>query len=204
MTLVVQDETGLVDGANAYIDRVYFKEYHDARGNDYSAFSDPQIDASIVRATDYQDQRFQFIGVKANPSGQTTEWPRIAGTSLAQPWLSFDLVNSPVVLAVVGSNTVLRGPSGEEITGIPDAVKKATAEYAFRALSISLFEDAPAPSGGVAIESITQKVDVIEQSIKYSGGGQVGVGTFVMPSFPSADMLLVRAGLVMAGRTLYR
>lgn len=203
MTVTVQDDTGLVDGANAYIDLVFFKAYHDARGHDYSAHTDPQIEAGIVLSTDYLDTRFQFRGIKLNLSGQSTEWPRRSGSAITMPWLNIDLLQSPIVIATTGNSTLLMGPNGEEISGIPDALEKACAEYALRALAASLFTDAPAPAGGRDIAEITQKVDVIEQSVKYTGGSGPN-GTFVIPGYPAADLLLVRAGLIEAGRTLYR
>ena len=204
MAVTVQDDEGQVADANAYIAQAFFITYCAARGYDHSAYSSDQLDAAIIRATDYLDTRFRFRGVKLNTTGQTTEWPRKAGAALTQPWLNIDLLTSPVLIASVGQDGTLIGPNGESIEGIPDALEKACAEYAFRALSASLFQDAPAPSGGVAIDEIEQTVDVISQRIKYSNGGQATSGGYVLPAFPLADNMLARAGLIETGRQIYR
>lgn len=204
MALTPQDETGLVEGANAYITLAFFKSYHDDRGNDYSAYTDPNMNTAIVRATDYLDTRFRFRGIKLNDADQTTEWPRRAGSAVTQPWLNVDLITSPVLIVTAGATSDLIGPNGESLTGIPDALMKASAEYALRALASSLFQDAPAPSGGVAVEEIEQTVDVISQRIKYANGGQATTGGYVLPAYPLADTMLARAGLIETGRQVYR
>lgn len=204
MALVVQTDEGQEAGANAYITRAFFIDYHVARGNDHSAYSDDQLDASIVRATDYLDTRFRFRGVKLNETDQTTEWPRKAGSALTQPWLNVELITSPVLIVSAGQSGALVGPNGESITGIPEALKKACAEYALRALASPLFQDAPAPSGGVAIEEIEQTVDVLSQRIKYANGGQATSGGYVLPAYPLADSMLARAGLIESGRVIFR
>lgn len=73
--LVVQDELGSQTEANAYIDLVFFKSYHNIRGNDYHSYDDFEIKRAIVRATDYVDVRFNFISTKLTEA-QNTYWPR--------------------------------------------------------------------------------------------------------------------------------
>jgi len=156
-----------VANANAYDTLAAFKQYHDDRGGDYSAYTDPQIQTAIVRATQYVDSRFLFPGVKLNPEDaavyQTTEWPR---------------------------NYVYR--DGVQVEGIPLALKSAVHEYAFRALSIPLLQDAPAPSGGRLVNKLREKVDVIETETEYAASTG---GAAVMPAYPAADFILLRAGL---------
>jgi hypothetical protein len=91
---------------------------------------------------------------------------------------------------------------GFDVTGIPVALKNATIEYALRAMTAPLFRDAPAPDGGRIIDAITQKVDVIEQAITYAPS--TGNGSFVMPAYPPADLMLQRAGLITTGRVIVR
>lgn len=76
MGLTVQDSNGSVAGANAYITVEEFKTYHTDRGNAFSSFTDPQIASAIIRATDYLDQRFNFVGKRLQGRNQSTEWPR--------------------------------------------------------------------------------------------------------------------------------
>lgn len=203
ITVVPQSADGNVADANSYITAAYFTTYHTNRGNDVSAYTADQIAAAIIKAWDYLDTRFSFRGVKLVTDGtQTTEWPRKSANNTTRFYdYSF---NVPIVYIGDTTNIALVGPNGETIEGIPESLKKAQAEYSFRALTASLFEDAPAPSGGYPIESLSQKVDVIEQSFKYGAGGGGTIGGFVMPAYPAADLLLVRAGLIVSGRTLVR
>jgi hypothetical protein len=312
MTLSVQNSTGTVSGANAYITLAAFKAYHDARGNAYSTFTDPQIAAAIVRATDFLDTRFTYRGTKqphgvpaggtltaagqfsdgetvtigdavytfravpslandiriggsldaslaniakaidgtgaagtdygaeTQPHGsvaatstsntldlvavqggvggntiattttagqatwggatlsggmaQTTEWPRMAGTDVLPS--VFDDFASPILLDVLtGTVILLVGPDGLQIDGIPPAVERACAEYALRALSAPLFQDAPAPEGGNFLKEHDVTVDVISEHTKYE---QMQSGSFAMPAFPQADLWLARAGLLIS------
>jgi hypothetical protein len=172
VALVVQSDDGTVIGANAYPTVAEFKAYHDARGNVYIA-DDALIAQAIIRATDYVDQRFQFRSTKLLQV-QFTAFPRVKFPDL----------------------------DGFDVTGIPTALKNAVNEYALRALSEPLFQDAPAPEGGRVIDAITQKVDVIEQAITFAPS--LGNGFFVMPAYPPADLMLARAGLITSGRTLTR
>lgn len=77
MTLVVQDDTGTVVGANGYIDEAYLVAFQADRGVTVTATS-PEQQAAIVRATDYMDGRFgrRFVGCKTTLE-QTTAWPRV-------------------------------------------------------------------------------------------------------------------------------
>lgn len=142
--------------------------------------------------------------LEGGASAQTTEWPRKAGSDTNLAFIStLDtgvLLLDPVTFAL-DVNTNLIGPDGQDIVGIPAALKRACAEYSLRALSILLFEDAPAPEGGRLLDEESVTVDVISQSKKYHSPQS---GAFVMPAYPAADLLLARAGLIMAGRTLMR
>lgn len=137
---------------------------------------------------------------------QKTEFPRMAGSEIIMPWFDINFL-TPMsdVNLLTGTFVALVGPDGNDIIGIPTALKRATAEYSLRALAAGLFVDAPAPSAGPMpgrlIDSYTVKIDVIEESTKYSPPQS---GAFVMPAYPAADLLLARAGLIEAGRTLVR
>lgn len=137
---------------------------------------------------------------------QETEWPRKAGTdqnmAMIQTIDTAGFFLTPVTIALEDDvTTSLVDPNGNDITGIPTALKRACAEYAFRALTIPLFQDAPAPDGGRLIEEQHVQVDVIRQSLKFASPQS---GVMVMPAFPAADLLLVRAGLIASGRSLMR
>lgn len=181
MTFNLQDDTGSVAGANAYIDVAYFKDYHGTRGraDEYGAATDQQIQAAIVMATGYLDGRFQFVGWRQQLGTQTTQWPR------------YSAVDNDYVY----------------VTGIPSEVKDATAEYAMRALpglvvtptANTLNPDPEVSDTGAYVEESIVKVGPIEEAIRYSGGGQ-----YRFPPYPFADMILKKRGLVISGRELVR
>lgn len=143
MALIVQDNTGAVAGANAYISVEEFKAYHTDRGNSFAGFADHQIEAAIIRATDYLDQRFNFVGKKRLGRNQTTEWPRM--------------------------NVYDRDRS--YVNGIPVEVKEATAEYALRALNQELNPDPERDPSGRPVHSKSEQVGPISESVTYAYGG---------------------------------
>ena len=144
MALIVQDDAGAVSGANAYISLVAFKAYHNARGNNYLAYTDTEIENAIIRSTDYVDIRFNFIGSKLNARDQLTQWPR--------------------------SSALDR--DGWYVTGIPLEIKDAIAEYAFRALSSLLIPDPVTDKTGREVESTEIKAGPITKKVSYIGRGQ--------------------------------
>jgi hypothetical protein len=170
MTLNVQNDTGSTVDANAYPTLAFFKAYHDDRGNTYSAYADAVIEKAIVRATDYLDGRFDFVGYRRTAE-QTTEWPR------GDAW----------------------DKDRRLVTGIPLAVKRATCEYALRALATSLLADPTQDATGAVVQSKSEAVGTIKTQTDYVAGA-----AFVLPKYPAADALLARAGLIRSGRTIVR
>lgn len=168
MSLVVQNDEGTAEGANAYLSVADFKAYHDDRGNDYSGSDDAAIGAAIIKATDYVDGRFRYVGRKANGFAQSTEWPRLE---------AYD-------------------PDDDSIDGVPTAVKEACAEYAFRALSAELAPDPEQSATGVRVQSTTTKVGVIEESITYAGDGATLGPSYPMADMKLRRAGLVRSSLV--------
>ena len=110
---------------------------------------------------------------------------------------------SPFIVVGVPTNDpiLLVDPNGATIVGVPQAVKNAQAEYALRAINVGLYQDAPAPAGGRLIDAISNEVDVIKQSITYA---DMLPGAVVLPAIPQADLMLVRAGLVVPSRIIQR
>lgn len=176
MALVLQNDTGSVPNANAYIDVAFFKAYHDDRGNDYTTVppaTDDDLAKKIIIATDYVDTRFRYIGCRLIGRQQATEWPRQS---------AYDLDRYAVI-------------------GIPMEVKEATAEYALRALMGDgpLNPDPSRDESGAAIQSKSEQVGPIQESVTYVGGA-----TVTMPKYPAADQKLRKSGLVLNGGTLLR
>lgn len=173
--LVLQDDTGTVPGANAYVDLTFFKSYHDSRNQSYvdpntsAPFADDQIAGAIVRATDYIDKRFAFIGWRRY-TNQPTAWPR---------WDAVDI-------------------NDRFLKGIPIGVQQATAEYALRALSLTLVTDPTRDPSGRPLRSVTTKVGPVEIQTYFEAEG------FEMPRYPAADRILTSWGLVVRGGTIQR
>jgi hypothetical protein len=84
------------------------------------------------------------------------------------------------------------------IHGIPQAVKDACAEYAHRALSTTLLADPSREDNGQQVSMKSETVGPITETTQYSGSG------FQLPRYPTADMILTQAGLVVVGNTVVR
>lgn len=142
MAFTLQTDAGNVPGANAYIDAAYFKSYHKDRGNDYTAGTS-EIQQAIVRASDYLDYRFAYVGERLR-STQTTEWPRNGAIDADR----------------------------ESVNGIPEEMKEACAEYAFLDLSGTTLMPTPTrDTSGRAVKSQTKKVGPITKTVEFAGGG---------------------------------
>lgn len=227
VNLVVQDDAGDIANANGYIAVADFATYCANRLYVIASFTSDQQSAAIIMATDYLDTRFTFKGVQkaavlqpidpttGAPFVQTTQWPRAAGNTETMQWWDVEFATSigtsPFGTANIGEPVQfvpLSDPNGNPIIGIPQAVKDATCEYAFRVLlnigggtGGSLFQDAPAPDGGWLIRQQDVQVDVIRQNLIYEPRQP---GAFAMPAYPPADLKLARAGLIVTGRELFR
>lgn len=76
MAFVVEDGT-IVAGATSYITRAQADSYHDDRGNSaWADASDKDQEAALIRATDYLDREFRYIGDETDANNQTLRWPR--------------------------------------------------------------------------------------------------------------------------------
>lgn len=172
MAFTVQDDSGSVDDANAYIDVAYLDAYHDARGNAYTGSPDATAkEQAIVRATDYLDTRFNFVG-GVWATSQTTAWPRFSATD----------------------------SSGRIVSGIPPEVKEATAEYALRAIAGILVADPSRDATGNTVKSDFVKADVVESKIEYMDGGSFTMPKYpVADRKLSKAGLTIRGGNLIRG-----
>ena len=173
MSLIVQDSSGSIAGANSYNTVAEFKSYHNDRLNIWDTLvdSDLDIEAALIRATDYVDQRFSFVGKRKQGRLQTTEWPRINAWDIGRYY----------------------------INDIPFEIKEAVNEYALRALSAPLVTDPDRDSTGGVIQSKSDTVGPLSESVSYVGGA-----AFTMPKYPAADQKLKKSGLVISGGNVLR
>ena len=171
MPLVVQNEQGTESSANGYVTVVEFTTYHVDRGREPSDFDNEQIEAAIVKATDYIDGRFNYVGYRLSGREQLTEWPR--GNA-------YDRYNYAVV-------------------GIPNEVKEACNEYAWRALTTDLNPDPLRDDSGALVQSRSEKVGPLTETVSFATGA-----SFKLPRYPEADQKLSKAGLIRRGGELRR
>lgn len=64
-----------VEHANAYVSVAEMRAFWDDRGIDLSAKTDTELEVSIVKATDYLDGRYTWVGYQLRRL-QGTQWPR--------------------------------------------------------------------------------------------------------------------------------
>lgn len=200
-----------IDGANAYIDTVFLQSYHASRGNAVpNTATTAAMQAAIVQATDYIDQKYRFRGIKllqtfgtgftSQNSSYLEAWLTpygLSGVSYLTPSVTTQSTEWPRQ-GVVDNN-------GDTVNGIPKAVKAACAELALRVLSGIVLQPDYDPNlvgaGGV-VSSITKKVGPLETVTAYDT--KLGLGFFA--SFPIVDRMISKAGLLSSGgsRTVIR
>jgi hypothetical protein len=138
MAFLVQDDDGNVASATAYVETSFVDDYFSDRNIPEWAGSAAVKQAAVIKATDYIDRRYAFMGWTRNDT-QGTEWPR----------------NDVVDL------------NDRIVSGIPAEVKEACAELAIRSLSAVLAPDPALDelNGEVRFSSI--KVGPIEERKSY-------------------------------------
>jgi len=158
--LIVEDGTGLGD-ANAYATVEYVDEYHSTRGIMSWTGTTEEKETAIVRATDYIETRWgpRFLAARQFPT-QALSFPRVG----------------------------LRTREGHPVTGVPENVLRATAEYARRALTIILMPDPVVDDTGQRVASRSESVGPISESVSYSTFQQALIE---LRPYPSADRWLL-------------
>lgn len=144
MPLIIEDGSAKSD-ADSYISVVDCDSYHSARGNtNWELLSTTEKEQAIVRAVDYMMQvyRFKWSGVRLTAT-QALDWPRSF-----VPIKDFEY-------AGLNGYTTLGGNYYYDSSVVPQEVKNACAELAFKAAGGELAEDL---TQGV----IREKVDVLE------------------------------------------
>ena len=161
MTFTVEDGTGLA-AANAYVNVAYVDSYFLERNNIEWTGSTAVKQAAIVKATDFIETRWgnRFKGYPEFPDvPQALSFPR---------------------LKLVDRN-------GYYVTGIPEKLKKATAEYALRSLTKELLPDPTIDESGMAIANKREKVGPLEEETQFQTSG---AAPLLLHPYPAADRLL--------------
>ena len=175
MAFTVEDGTG-VAGANAYISVAYADEYHAERGNAGWTGDDALKQQAIVRATDYIETRWgdRYRGrIQYRDPLQSLGFPRL------------DIWDR----------------NGLAITGIPDLLKRATAEYALRALTEELMPDPDYVPATGFVSGVREKVGPIETETTYQQ--PFSNRAPLMRAWPEADRL-IKLLLGRVGAYVYR
>jgi len=162
MAFTPEDGSG-VAGANAALTLQEFKDHHDDRGRDYAGagYTDAQIQAAIVKATDYSEKRWgtQYRGEKGS-SDQGLSWPR----------------------------TSAMDDQGRLITERPSEWIKGVAEYAW--LSLTLGTELAPVGTNVAGRVTEETVGPITTKYSDKTTPMVTTGTLLqnLPEYPEADL----------------
>lgn len=148
MALIVEDGT-IVAGADSYVTLAYASDYHEKRGNTgWATLDSAEQEQAIRRATDYLGQayRLRWKGSRVSTE-QALDWPRnYVERDDFQP-------------SQLNGYSVIGGIAYYPNNIVPDEVKKACAEAAFRAGQGELIPD--------LTQLVTrEKIDTIE--IEYS------------------------------------
>ncbi len=158
MSLVIEDGTG-VSNAQSYLDVIGFKSYCTARGIPYSSYADPAIEYGLINGTEYIDIRWgaRLKGDLQFPDTQSLLFPRL----------------------------YIYDEQGRYLTGIPERLKRATAEYALISLTQELMPNyLDQDSDKILIEE-TKDIGPIKKTQKFQLGRNSG-----STSFNKADSLM--------------
>lgn len=144
MTFKVEDGTAQ-DDATSYATVNGFVAYWSDRGVDYSDSEPEDVQAALVKATDYVELRYstRWKG-RRKTLEQALSWPRVG---------AFDRDNAPLAADAV-----------------PVRLVRATYEYAKRALVAELLPD---PTVDPNVSQTSVSVGPISESISYSGGASI-------------------------------
>lgn len=167
MAFTPQNDAGSVADANAYISVAFFTGYHADRAQTYTGDT-TAIQAAIVRATQYLDTRFTYVGY-ASGEDQTTQWPRRSARD---------------------SNDRLR-------TGIPREIMNATAEYARVALGQTLNPNPTQDETGARLKSISERAGPVSSSKTFVDGSVVKLPKYpIADQWLIASGLVERSGRI--------
>ena len=137
MTLVVEDGTARAN-ADSYCSIVFADTYHTGRGREesWSDLDSEVKEAALRQASDYigQEYRLRWAGSRRTAT-QALDWPRVDVPMKDVPGASYSAYYPYDV--------------------VPDEVKKACAELAFRSISAALSPDLGAPVTGKTVGPIS-------------------------------------------------
>ena len=167
--MLVQDDSGSVEGADAYIEVTALDTYWASRGVTLAGTTQAK-EAAIVNATDYLDSRYTYKGQRRTTE-QRTKWPRLDVTDA----------------------------DGLDVYGIPDTIKDACAELARKALSAEIYPDPTYDASGSRVAARREQVGPISRDITFAAQGAYQGGPIyakVTAMLRSRGLLIVGGELV--------
>lgn len=165
MAFTVQDDTGSIDGANAYVTVQEFKDYWADRGVSFTE-TDGELQALIIKASQYIDIRFEYKGTRLEGRDQTTQFPR----------------------------SLLYDKEGNLTEGVPQEVKEACHEYAKAENEIAVTGNSSNSSG--VVTGKTETVGPISRTYQYAQNSGLASSSQSFSVIQVADNILIRSGFV--------
>ena len=210
-------EVEAVNPANAYCTADFFMQYSLSRGYSFPTSPLDNIEAAIVQATDYLDQRYRFKGVKllqflSNPSfdpsiGFLDPWLATQGFLGGGPGTNYEswFTSSSTVQHSEWPRQGVVDYNGDNVYGVPIVVKQAVCEGALRVLAGTSLQpdyDPTVVTAGAVVASLSVEVGPIRKTTSYD----TKLGLSFFPSIPHIDRMLRSAGLLVGGggRSLIR
>jgi hypothetical protein len=186
MAIKVQTHEGTTADANAYASEAAMRAHFTERGKDLSSYNAAAVESALIRATDFMDARYTFIGQRLNPS-QGTACPRHL------PNGSMSYLNDIHTLEPTYLLTIAQW----------QAIERACIGLGYRALTSTLMPDPVRDASGQRVLKKSIKAGPVETSKEYSAGK--GPDSDV-PSYPEIDLLLKVNGLLVSksGGTISR
>lgn len=166
MAFTIQDTEGTVDAANAYIDVAALRAYALDRGVDLTATLDPALQVAIVKATDFLDTAFQFVGRQRRVE-QGTAWPRRDISTVYHAGL-------PAALLRACSQLALKAAQGTALSTDPtiDPSGYAVSELTTKVGPIEKSTKFAVPAGGVPGTSgsaLSKRFPDVELGLRQAG-----------------------------------
>lgn len=81
MAITIQLDDGSIDNANSYTDSTAMRAFWLDRGVDLTAKTEDELSAALVKATDFLDARYLWVGHQKRRV-QGTQWPRLGVSSM--------------------------------------------------------------------------------------------------------------------------
>ncbi len=175
MAFTLQNSDGTVSNANAYVSPADLRSFALERGVDLTSTLDAALEVAIIKATDFLDAAYSFVGHPKNDD-QGTAWPRLGITYTNQRGL-------PAALLKACKQLALRAAQGTSLSVDPtvDPSGQTVSASTVKVGPIEKSTQFATPSGGVqgvssgALSRRFPDVELGLRQAKLLGGNSGGV-----------------------------